>query len=156
MPLLLGGKKKTAAPQPRVRASSGSGMRNEKSRPNEGDKPTPPIPPKPSFTEAAANIAAIPAPAWITIFHSDDPSVWNSGVADVSPLGSLPADIKYSKLQIASGEYMIIEVTRELLGKGGGDGRYRWYGEGDLRLMPDSLASTTRSGPQPTRGRSAS
>ena len=71
---------------------------------------------------------------WITIFRSADPAIWNSDVNDgpnrfAVPLSRVPAGIKYLRLKIDDERFVIVEVTRQQLGKRVENGQIGWVGD---------------------------
>jgi hypothetical protein len=145
--------KTTVIPQPRLGATASSDGSNKQGKPRVlGEHPASNLPVGQPSSQLAPKLAAYPTPAWITVFCSADPALWNSAVGDAGPRSAFPADLKYLKVQAAPGKYVIIEVTREQLDQGGGEGRYRWYGGGDLRLnarqlgIYDATESATEKG----------
>lgn len=70
---------------------------------------------------------------WVVIFRSADPAIWNSDVSEgrdryAMRLSRVPDGIRYVRLQIDSQRSVIMEVTKDELGKRVERGRFGWVG----------------------------
>lgn len=91
----------------------------------------------PTPTQASAPEPTKPPPppdTWKAIFRSADPSLWNDDV-NRGPdqfgmaLDLVPSDIRYLRLtNMSNKEFVIIEMTKDRLGKQSDDGRVGWDG----------------------------
>ena len=81
-------------------------------------------------------VAGRSAGGWTVIFRSADPSIWNTDAergrnAFAMPLAKVPNGIKYLRLKRCdTGEYVIIEISKERLGaqSDNDNGRFGWNG----------------------------
>jgi len=69
---------------------------------------------------------------WIDVFRSDDPTNWNKNVNKgkdyAIEVKTVPDRIKYLKLARSTGDYVILEMTKDKLTERADDGRYGWNG----------------------------
>jgi hypothetical protein len=94
------------------------------------------------------------SPAWMVLFHSSDPAIWNRdvdrGAEDFAlALANAPDTIRYLRLRHGK-EYVIIPITKAGLRTGSADGRYHWIGDGESTSAVRSLGildSEARAGP---------
>src|SRR5262249_49270476 len=74
---------------------------------------------------------------WTVIFRSADPSIWNTDTNRgkdtlAVPLAKVPAGVKYLRMaNAATGEYVVVEMTRERLGGRTEQAGYGWNGKND-------------------------
>lgn len=94
------------------------------------------------------------SPAWMVLFHSSDPTIWNRDVdrgaeGFALSLANAPDSIRYLRLRQGK-EYVIIPITKAGLLAGSGDGHYLWIGGGESTSAVRSLGildSQARAGP---------
>ncbi|HJZ55018.1 MAG TPA: hypothetical protein VKE74_08665 [Gemmataceae bacterium] len=77
---------------------------------------------------------------WMVIFRSADPSIWNTTTNRARnqfalPLNQVPSGIRFLRLtELAKGNFVIIEMTRERLGNRTEANGYGWIGTNDLQF----------------------
>src|SRR5262249_18734437 len=104
-----------------------------------GASPTAPV--VASTTEkTATEPAADPDKGWKVIFRSADPAIWNDDVNKgkdhfAMSLDLAPDELRFLRLKdVTSGDFVIIETTKQNLGKQGDDGKYGWNGANQLHF----------------------
>jgi hypothetical protein len=97
-----------------------------------------------------ANSAAGKDPnAWLVVFRSDKPDVWNTKSTDdpknyAVPLDTVPPNVKYVRIRRASGATVIIAINRQqFLGEMVGN-TYGWNGSNELFAGAHLLGLTDR------------
>ncbi len=78
------------------------------------------------------------ASAWLIVFRSNDPSIWDKDVKksvshQAMKLDRVPKNVRYLKLtECAKNNYVIIEMTKERLGKMSDENGFGWSGTGKV------------------------
>jgi hypothetical protein len=109
-------------------------------------------PEKPKSTEPEVD------KSWVVMFRSADPSIWNDDVNKgpdhfAKAIDLAPEDMRYLRLtNMATKEFVIVEVTKAGLGQQSGEGRYGWEGRNQFDSEAHHLGIYNRIWPAGNRG----